>query len=283
MTSGDEFGPWWLPLWARFLQGDALGIHAPRSTIGAMLIAAQGSKYLHSLDDITTEIEALSKQITVAAAATNAQATSKVELWNHVCTYGLGLTGDRNNYHDPRNSFLPDIRRRSVGIPIGLALVWLHAANLLQVEAYGVGMPGHFLVCSGSVYIDCFNGGQILTEDGCQLLYQQLFGDHPAMPFNSRFLDPATDDAMFVRMTANLKQHAARSRDLITLTDLARLRWFLPLPSLDEGRELVRLCVAVGAAVEAQHWFSEVQQRFGSTYPEAQLAGDQAAVRAALN
>ncbi len=293
MTTPPPHGPWWLPVWVQFNEGDSFGIEAPRSTIGAMLVAAHGSTYLRSVDDVRREIELLTQTVVAAAASMSgppgkSPADTPVEFWNRVCTYGMGLVGDDQTYHDPRNSFLPDIRRRKTGLPIGLAMVWLHAAYVLNVEAFGVGMPGHFLVGAhqgdqGNVYVDCFNRGSMLTADGCAALYERLFGGRAHVGFDPSFLAPVPDESMFVRMTANLKQHAARRRDLATLADLARLRWFLPLPSLDEGRELVRLCVALGGAAEAQYWLAEVESRFGAAYPDTQLAADRAAVRASLN
>ena len=292
MSISPPHGPWWLPVWAEFASGSSLGIDAPRSTIGAMIIAAHGTTYLRSVDDIRREVERLTGVVVAAAASLPndpGQATeSPIAFWNRVCTYGIGLVGDDQTYHDPRNSFLPEIRRRKTGLPIGLALVWLHAAHVLAVDAFGVGMPGHFLVGArhgqhDPVFIDCFNRGTILDAAGCQVLYERVLGGRPHAGFHPSFLAPVPDESMFVRMTANLKQHAARRRDLSTLADLARLRWFLPLPSLEEDRELVRLCVALGSAGEAQHWLAEVEARYGTAYPDTQLAADRAAVRAAFN
>jgi regulator of sirC expression with transglutaminase-like and TPR domain len=292
MTGPSELGPWWLPLWAEFTAGNTFGLDAPRLSVGAMLLAAHGSHHLNTFEDIHRELNALTAWVQHGAlGADRVQGSPSVPptiaFWNHVCTDVLGVRGDQERYHDPRNSFLPDIRRRRLGLPIGLALVWLHAAPLLGVKAFGVGMPGHFLVGAAAnettVYIDCFHQGQILDSADAAALYARLFDGRPHPPFDPSFLAPVPDDAMFVRMTANLKQHAARVRDLTTLTDLARLRWFLPLPSLDEGRELVRLCVAVGAAAEAAHWLDQVESRFAGVYPAAQRAHDRTAVRAALS
>ena len=258
-----------------------------------MLLAAHGTTHLRSIDDVRRETQLLTRAVVAAAASVarppvQAPADTPVEFWNRVCTYGMGLVGDDRTYHDPRNSFLPDIRRRKTGLPIGLAMVWLHAAHVLNVDAFGVGMPGHFLVGvhqvgQDPVFIDCFNRGHMLDATGCAELYERVFGGRPHVGFHPSFLAPVPNESMFVRMTANLKQHAARRRDLATLADLARLRWFLPLPSLEEGRELVRLCVALGAAAEAQQWLAQVESRFGTAYPATQLAADRAAVRGSLN
>jgi regulator of sirC expression with transglutaminase-like and TPR domain len=237
--------------------------------------------------EMDCEIEELNNVIDLAIANTD-QNQDPLERWQLVCATELRLTGDTQTYHDPRNSFLPEIRRRRVGIPIGLAVVWLHVARRLSIDAFGVGMPGHFLVGArrrdGTVtYFDCFGGGRQLTEQGCESLYQEMFAGRQHPSFNEQFLAPVSDEAMLTRMIANLKQHAARRKDFITLLELARLRWFLPIPSLDEGRELVRLCVALGLGGEAQYWLSQVVDKFGPTYPEAQQQTDTKIVTASFN
>ena len=54
--------------------------------------------------------------------------------------------GDREDYYDPRNSFLNEVLSRRLGIPITLSLVYTEVGKRLGVPLVGVGMPGHFLV-----------------------------------------------------------------------------------------------------------------------------------------
>jgi regulator of sirC expression with transglutaminase-like and TPR domain len=280
-------GPWWLTPWASFQQGESVVDCSSRFSVGAMLLAAHGSEHLHSLDDIQHELDRFDAAIDrYALIATSPQSSSArlIDICTNGAGKGFGFIGDQQNYHDPRNSFMPDILRRRTGLPIGLAAMWLHVAQRIGVPAFGVGLPGHFLIGISEVtYIDCFHGGQLLTTEECGSLYNRMFSGRPHAPFHHEYLAPVNDDAMYARLVANLKQHAARRRDLTTLADLARLRWFLPLASLDEGRELVRLCVALGAASDADYWLHEVVDRFGSMYPDAQRAADSTIVRAAQN
>src|SRR5688572_8029062 len=61
--------------------------------------------------------------------------------------YGeLGFHGDTDDYYDPRNSFLNEVLDRRAGIPITLALVLVEVARRVDLDAKGVGFPGHFLV-----------------------------------------------------------------------------------------------------------------------------------------
>jgi regulator of sirC expression with transglutaminase-like and TPR domain len=289
---GSEIGPWWLALWRATLEPVT-----PDLTRAAMLLAAHGSAFLRGPEELSKELSRLDHLVDAAALRTEGLPAEN-ELsdlgdlprrWITACRDGLGLVGDTRTYHDPRNSFLPDIGRRRQGLPIGLAVMWLHAAKRLGVDAFGVGMPGHFLigfqhpVTATTHYIDCFHHAMLLSEADCAVLYERLFEARPHPPFRPELLAPTPPDAILIRMIANLKQAAARRRDLPTLTDLARLRWFLPMLTVDEGRELIRLCTAVGYAGEAAHWLTEAVERFGDLYTEDLRAVDQRIVRAALN
>jgi regulator of sirC expression with transglutaminase-like and TPR domain len=281
-TDLPEGSTWWLQEWAATVAVPSM-IDRTRA---AMLLSATASTHMRSSDDLSNELEQLTTLIDSALHQTSA-IDDTFARWHSACFDILRLTGDETNYHDPRNSFLPDIRRRRTGLPIGLALFVLHAADRIAMPAYGVGMPGHFLVGAQqgaeNRYIDVFHGGAVLDVEGARTLYNRVFSGRPSRPFDESALRPTPTPAMLIRMIANLKQHAARRRDFFTLADLARLRWFLPSLELDEARELVRLCVAVSSPTEAKHWFDAAQNRFGWAYPQDQAQQDLLIITAANN
>ena len=86
------------------------------------------------------------------------------------------FTGNRDQYDDPRNSFLNEVLDRRTGIPITLAVVYLEVARRAGVQVTGVNFPGHFLLrapdeharlhYSGDfVIVDPFHGGALLSRD----------------------------------------------------------------------------------------------------------------------
>lgn len=84
----------------------------------------------------------------------------------HLCDE-LGFVGNRDDYYDPRNSFLNEVLERRTGIPITLAVVWMAIGRRAGLRVEGIGFPGHFLVRVGGEsgrYVDVFNEGQTLTE-----------------------------------------------------------------------------------------------------------------------
>jgi Transglutaminase-like superfamily len=273
-----NIGPWWLSPWADTVATGGPDIDLTRA---ALYLSAHGCTQLRSMHDVGLALEKIDRLAEVATIP-HAGNTS-FEAWHRLCFTTLGLHGDNANYHDPRNSYLPDVMSRRVGLPIALAVLCIEFGQRLGVDCWGVGMPGHFLIGARreiggqAVFIDAFDGGTILDVDGCHDRFVQMFGTD--REWSTALLDATDERSMLIRMIANLKQHAARRRDLITLSDLARLRWFLPHLALDEGRELVRLCAALGALDEAPIWMARLVTRFGAYEG---FAVDQRILQAAL-
>ncbi|HYF00497.1 MAG TPA: transglutaminase-like domain-containing protein, partial [Planctomycetota bacterium] len=74
----------------------------------------------------------------------------------------LGFRGNREDYYDPRNSYLNDVIDRRLGIPITLSAVYAEIGRRVGLEVEGIGFPGHFLARvtleRGHAVVDCFAG-----------------------------------------------------------------------------------------------------------------------------
>jgi regulator of sirC expression with transglutaminase-like and TPR domain len=91
-----------------------------------------------------------------------------------------GYRGNTQSYYDPRNAYLNEVIDRKLGIPITLAIVFLHVATKIGLSAHGVGLPGHYLVKVqfelNEVYVDPFHEGSTLTIPEIGGLLHQLTG-----------------------------------------------------------------------------------------------------------
>lgn len=124
-----------------------------------------------------------------------------------------GFSGDRQNYYDPRNSFLNDVLERRRGIPITLAVILLEAARGAGVPMVGVGFPGHFLVCHPPTgrYVDVFRRGLPLDRAGLlELLRRQGMGPEA---WRDEFLAPVGRAQMLARMLNNLRRHYTQTHN----------------------------------------------------------------------
>lgn len=180
--------------------------------------ALEPARYLAELDRLAAEARAR-----LQGARTNEDAVAAL---NEYLYDELGFSGNRQNYEDPRNSFLNEVLERRTGIPISLAVVYLEIARRAGVQVAGVNFPGHFLLraavestelAAGTdsprgefVIIDPFHGGARLSELDCRELLRQHVGD--AAAFDHALLAPTGRHDIIVRMLVNLKRLYVRMR-----------------------------------------------------------------------
>ena len=118
-----------------------------------------------------------------------------------------GFRGNDADYYDPQNSFLNDVLDLRLGIPITLSLVFMEVGRRLALPVEGIGLPGHFIVGFGAgeerILLDPFNGGAILTPEGCEAVVSRVIG-HPVTLEASHFL-PISKRQLLSRILTNLK------------------------------------------------------------------------------
>ena len=171
---------------------------------------------------------------------------------NRLLFRDLGFAGNTDDYYDVSNSFLDDVLRRRVGIPITLAVVMLEVGRRMSVPLSGVSMPGHFLVrdkVNTDVFVDPFNRGQVLDRSGCAARFFAVQG--PGSVFDDDFLAPVGKRAILARMLSNLESIAAMSSDRQLLLRVHRMRCVLPEATDDDRRRLAASLAASAQFLEA--------------------------------
>ena len=111
-------------------------------------------------------VETMARRASLLAPDLDAHRT--LAALNKVVFEQANLRGNREDYYDPRNSFLNDVLDRGLGIPITLSIIYMEVAKRVGLPLAGVGMPGHFLLKhyghdGNEMLIDCFNRGDILS------------------------------------------------------------------------------------------------------------------------
>lgn len=168
----------------------------------------------------------------------------------------LGFKGNESEYYDPKNSLIPDVLQRRLGIPITLALVYLEVARRAGVNASGVSFPGHFLVrLEGGdgerLLIDPFFGGRVLDREALVRLLRRSTG--PKQELTDDHLAPASPRTVLMRLLINLKWIYTTRGDLarahLMLDRIVSLSPDTPAALRERGLLAARLG-AVEAAVE---------------------------------
>jgi regulator of sirC expression with transglutaminase-like and TPR domain len=186
---------------------------------GAFLIARYAypsldvSVYTRLLDEMAQEVQ--------DRIGPRASGEETVKTLNRYLFTEQGFKGNTKNYYEVDNSYLNRVIDRRTGIPISLSVVYLSIGKRLRLPVYGIGMPGHFLVKYESerykIFVDCFNGGALLTEKNCQrFLTEAGYG------FDEKYLQQSPVRAILSRMTKNLLAIYAKLDDPLKKTRLTR-------------------------------------------------------------
>ncbi len=168
---------------------------------GAFLIA----RYAYPTLDVAAyrqQLDTMAKEIR-ARIVERASGEETVTALNRYVFTEQGFKGNTKNYYEVENSYLNRVIDRRVGIPISLSVVYLLIGQRLGLPFHGIGMPGHFLVKYDSerykIFIDCFNGGALLTEKNCaRFLTEAGYG------FDEKYLQKSPTRAILSRMFKNL-------------------------------------------------------------------------------
>ncbi len=174
--------------------------------IRASLVIARTEYPNLDIEEYASRIEMLARR--VAGLAPELQPQHMLKALNEVLFGELQLRGNREDYYDPRNSFLNDVLDRGLGIPITLAIVYMEVARRAGFPLSGVGMPGHFLLKHYSAegqetLIDCFNRGDVLSRQDCQTRLDEIYSGE--MKLRPEFLHPLSRRQILTRMLNNLK------------------------------------------------------------------------------
>jgi regulator of sirC expression with transglutaminase-like and TPR domain len=136
-----------------------------------------------------------------------------MEALNHHLFDHLRFAGNKGDYDNPENSFLNRVLDTHVGIPITLSLLYLELGRRLGISCHGIGLPRRFLVRLEELglYLDPFNGGQLISVADCSRLAQDAFG--PYMPWREEYLSSYSKHDVLFRMLNNLKRIYMRRRE----------------------------------------------------------------------
>lgn len=209
-------------------RGDGL-----RIAEAALWIAAESSPEL-PVEDTLVRIDALG----AAAARACAGAFTPAERVEALAGFfrAAGFRGNREDYYDPRNSYLHEVLARRTGIPITLAILYIEVARTLGWPLQGVSFPGHFLVkhpveitpagAPGEIVLDPFSS-EVLDETAYRSLFERALG--PRVPFDRRWLRAATAREILARLLGNLKQiHVERGELEAALACCDRILFLFP-------------------------------------------------------
>jgi regulator of sirC expression with transglutaminase-like and TPR domain len=190
-----------------------------------------------------------------------------------------GFHGNREDYYDPRNSYLNEVMARRRGIPISLGILYQAVAGRAGVKMFGVNLPGHFVIgCADrgeAWYVDPFTRGELLDREMCTRRVEDLAGQSGIV--QQEHFRPATPQEIAARVLRNLKAaYAMQARWPAVLRVQKRLAALLPRAS-GEQRDLGLAYLQAGEPARAL----SVLERYVSDCPREQATAIAPSVQAA--
>ncbi|MEI6229677.1 MAG: transglutaminase-like domain-containing protein [Actinomycetes bacterium] len=249
-----------------------------RLDLALLLIAAEAQRELADLDVFltreTSHLDALADRVP-------SHGRDDQRLREVLTDFG----GQSADYGRLDSSLLPDVLTRRRGLPILLSAVWTEVARRVDINAYGVGLPGHFVVGIGDplgtrVLVDPFVGGRLLPYDRAKEIAaaagRRLSPDHLSPH------DPIDTVARTLGNITNWATTPERAWQRLWSVELALL---LPRHNLGLRREYSEALIGVGRYSEAGRVLDEYADIVAEAMPlEAENARRTAQhVRSRLN
>jgi regulator of sirC expression with transglutaminase-like and TPR domain len=123
--------------------------------------------------------------------------------------------GDSETYDDLQNADLVRVIERRKGLPVALAILYLHVARAQGWTAEGLAFPGHFLIRVGIEgarhVVDPFHEGVVRDAATLRGLMRQVLG--PDAELRPDHFEPVTDRDVLLRLENNVRLRLARRED----------------------------------------------------------------------
>lgn len=211
-------------------QAELADVDAASSLFRAAFAISLHERPEASLAEVESIVEQLST--TVRGRVRSASSEAVLAHLHDVLFDVFGMQGNREDYYNPANSYLPDVLRSRRGLPITLVLVYKYVAEPLGLKVYGVNSPGHFLaevrtndsLDSKPMYVDPFFGGGVLTVEEAFERISQATGQ--SVLASSALLARATHRQWLARILTNLQaafSATGQERNMYAMQELQSL------------------------------------------------------------
>lgn len=187
----------------------------------------------------------------------------------------LKYRGNAAGYSDPRNSYLNEVLDRRLGLPISLSVIYIDIAHRLGIPAYGIGLPGHFLVGVHSreaeIWLDPFHGGRHVDLADCTELVRLAAGYEG--PLEADWFAPVPPREILARMLNNLRSSYVRAEAWTEAARVIRLLRQTQPEVAEHVRDLGLVYYQQRQMTQAAHYLDVYLQRAPSA-ADAQVIRD---------
>lgn len=156
------------------------------------------------------------------AAPDNADAAAAAAALREVMSEEYGYRGDEQTYDDMQNANLLRVIDRRKGLPVALAILYMHAARHCGWSMWGLNFPAHFLVRlevdGARLILDPFRGGRVVDTPDLRELLKRLAGDGAEL--RNDYYQIVGDRDVLLRLQNNIKTRALQQNDLARAVEI---------------------------------------------------------------
>jgi regulator of sirC expression with transglutaminase-like and TPR domain len=181
---------------------------------GSILVA----KYqYHNIDEekIRSKINQIKQDVWIELND-DLTAFEKIKVLNHIIFNLHEFTGDREDYHNPKNSFINRVLDSKKGSPLSIGILYAIIAQGLDIPLYGVNLPHHFILAYEDEFLANFAPEEMATPG--ILFYVNtfsrgaVFGKQDVIAFleqievepKDQYFKPCSNIAIVKRMITNI-------------------------------------------------------------------------------
>lgn len=183
------------------------------SLIDALLLSVRYANSACSIAEVKQTLDVLGERVEPRIAQAEG-VRDKLDVLTEFLFEECGFQGNRDEYYDPRNSYVNKVLERKRGLPITLSVIYIEVARRVGLELAAISFPFHFLISPIQVedlYLDPFHNGQQLSRIDCKRMLEEF--SEGTVPFQPCYLEPATARQVVLRVMRNLKIAHLRKRE----------------------------------------------------------------------
>ncbi len=151
------------------------------------------------------------------AAGARDDAGARLAALKHILSDREQYIGDDQTYDDLQNADMIRVIDRRKGMPIALAVLYLHVGRAQGWQVHGLNFPGHFLCRmdygAERIIFDPFSACAVMDAAGLRALVKQVRG--PAAELSVDYYQPCTNRDILIRLQNNIKLRLIAAEDYL--------------------------------------------------------------------
>lgn len=170
-------------------------------------------RYINHVSRLVVDVG--DRYIALLNAGSGDDAQTQLAALKHIIADKEGYVGDTEKYDDLQNADLMRVVDRRKGMPIALAILYIHVGRAQGWSVDGLNFPGHFLcrLQKGATRLifDAFEGCKVMDASDLRTLLKRIRGDKAEL--SADYYQPCSNRDTLFRLQNNVKLRLIEGED----------------------------------------------------------------------